>query len=304
MKNVVIFISLCIISIWDGGVSNAQLIVAHRGASFDAPENTRAAFHLAWAKSADAIEGDFYLTRDQKIVCSHDATTERVSGINLPVAQSTLAELQELDVGRWKDKKYAFERMPSLHDVLSLVPSDKSIFIEIKSGPDIVPFLQCALEELRISTRQAFIISFNEDVIRTVKKEIPRYKAYWLVSFSEDEQSGKWTPTVEEVIATAKKINADGVNLNANTEVVNAPFVDRCHRAGLSVHVWTVDNLEKAILLQKMGVDSITTNRPGQLRKGLFPPKASPSFSSSVSSPPSAPTASPIESQAEPIVVP
>ena len=78
-----------------------QLIVAHRGASHDAPENTLAAFRLAWEKDADAIEGDFYLTRDQQIVCLHDETTERTAPGQtcLQVAESTREQLRTLDVG-------------------------------------------------------------------------------------------------------------------------------------------------------------------------------------------------------------
>jgi len=302
MKYSVLPLSLCYFSVGSFAVSSAQSVVAHRGASFDAPENTRASFLLAWEKDADAIEGDFYLTRDQKIVCFHDATTERVSDVNFRVEQSTLAELQKLDVGTWKDKRFSDERMPSLSDVLALVPSDKNFFIEIKSGPEIVPFLPRILQESGIKIDRVFIISFNKKVIRAVKERMPEQQAYWLAAFRQDEQTGKWTPTVEEVIATAKKIGADGVDLHANTDVVNSIFVDRCHQAGLSVHVWTVDNLNKAFLLQKMGVDSITTNRPGHLRRGLFPQKPALPFPSSVLGPSSIPANS--EAQLVPATVP
>ena len=75
------------------------MIVAHRGASRDAPENTIPAFKLAWEQGADAIEGDFHLTKDGNIVCIHDGNTENVSNTNLVVRESTLAELRKLDVG-------------------------------------------------------------------------------------------------------------------------------------------------------------------------------------------------------------
>ena len=85
---------------------HAQLIVAHRGASHAAPENTSAAFELAWQQNADAIEADFRLSRDGQIVCIHDATTQRTAGVDRIVAQSTLAELKALDVGAWKDPQF------------------------------------------------------------------------------------------------------------------------------------------------------------------------------------------------------
>ena len=81
-------------------MNRGGVIVAHRGASFDAPENTLAAFRLAWQQGADAIEGDFYLSKDNQIVCIHDADTKRTAVVSRQVAESTLAELRELDVGR------------------------------------------------------------------------------------------------------------------------------------------------------------------------------------------------------------
>jgi len=310
MKHFAFCLSLCYFAAWNTPFSGAQWVVAHRGASQDAPENTLAAFRLAWEQDADAIEGDFLLTSDRQIVCFHDAGTKRLCGVKRLVAESTLAELQTLDVGSWKDKRFANEHMPNLSDVLALVPSDKKFFLEIKCGPEIVPFLPRILQESGIELERVFIISFNKNVIRAAKERMPEQQAYWLVTFHQDKQqeeqqdgqTRKWAPTVEEVIATAQEINADGVDLNANTDVVNAAFVDRCHQAGLSVHVWTVDDLEKAIKLQKMGVDSITTNRPGYLRRGLFPRKPALPSPSNVLFPSSIPANS--EAQVVPTTVP
>ncbi len=109
--------------------ADAQLIVAHRGASYDAPENTLAAFRLAWDQDADAIEGDFYVTKDQQIACIHDKTTKRVAPQQpeLSIANSTLKELQKLDVGSWKHPQYTAERIPTLKEVLATVPEGKQI---------------------------------------------------------------------------------------------------------------------------------------------------------------------------------
>ena len=110
------------------------LIVAHRGASFDAPENTLPAFELAWEQGADAIEGDFLLTKDKQIVCIHDHSTKRLADRDLEVKSSTLAELKSLDVGFWKDKKYKNTRIPTLAEVFATIPDGKKIFVEIKCG--------------------------------------------------------------------------------------------------------------------------------------------------------------------------
>src|SRR5512140_286258 len=78
------------------------LIIGHRGASRDAPENTLESFRLAWEQGADGIEADFRLTADGRIVCMHDETTGRTTGVNLNIADTALKELRRLDAGLWK----------------------------------------------------------------------------------------------------------------------------------------------------------------------------------------------------------
>ena len=120
--------------------SETPLIIAHRGASGTAPENTMEAFNLAWNLGADGIEGDFHLTHDGHIVAIHDADTGKVSGgkIKFFVKKVTLKELQSIDVGSWKDKKYSGIRIPTLEQVIDSVPDGKKFFIEIKCGTEIM----------------------------------------------------------------------------------------------------------------------------------------------------------------------
>ena len=115
------FFSLVALLMLSSASLAAPFLVAHRGASKDAPENTLPAFELAWKQGADAIEGDFYLTKDGKIVCFHDGDTKKITGKKLVVKDSTLAELQALDVGEWRGKKFAGTRMPTLEQVLATV---------------------------------------------------------------------------------------------------------------------------------------------------------------------------------------
>jgi glycerophosphoryl diester phosphodiesterase len=126
--------------------SAAPIIVAHRGASKLAPENTIAAFELAWDQGADAIEGDFLLTADGEIVCIHDKNTKRVAKSNFTVEDSTLNELLQLDVGAWMGNKWSETRIPTISQVFATIPSDKLIYIEIKCGSEIISKL---FEELR-----------------------------------------------------------------------------------------------------------------------------------------------------------
>ena len=92
-------------------------IIAHRGASADAPENTLAAFRLGWEQDADGIEGDFRLSADGRIVCIHDDDTQRVAGSRLVVSETSYNDLHALDVGRWKGEQWRGERIPSLAEV-------------------------------------------------------------------------------------------------------------------------------------------------------------------------------------------
>lgn len=94
------------------------LIIGHRGASRDAPENTLASFRLAWSHRADGIEADFRLAADGTIVCMHDATTGRTTGENLEIAAATAEELRCLDAGTWKGSAWSGAVVPTLDEVL------------------------------------------------------------------------------------------------------------------------------------------------------------------------------------------
>ena len=95
------------------------LIVAHRGSSQQAPENTLPAFRLAWQQGADAIEGDFLLTKDGKVVCIHDVSTKRLADKNLVVSKSNLKELRALDVGAWKNEIFKGTKIPTISEVFA-----------------------------------------------------------------------------------------------------------------------------------------------------------------------------------------
>lgn len=244
--------------------------VAHRGASHDAPENTLAAFHLAWQQNADAIEGDYYLTKDKQIVCLHDRSTQRIAGVELSVAQSTLAELRTLDVGSWKGPQFSKERIPTLGEVLATVPAGKKMLIEVKCGPEIVPFLKKQLADAEFPIHQTVVIAFDTQVISAVKKAMPQVKALWLTGYKRHKTTKKWTPTLPQILGTLNAINADGLDSHAHPSV-DAGFVKAIRKAGYEFHVWTVNTPDLARRMMNLGVDSITTNRPGFLRQALGP---------------------------------
>ena len=111
-------------------------IVAHRGASHEAPENTLAAFKRAWALGCEAVELDVRVTADNQVVVIHDATTLRIGGVDRRVADQTLAELQQIEIGEWKHIKYKGERIPTLAQALATMPAGRTLFVEIKTGKE------------------------------------------------------------------------------------------------------------------------------------------------------------------------
>lgn len=268
---VAIPISICAVMFFPS-IAYSQKIVAHRGASQDAPENTLASFRLAWEQGADAIEGDFYLTKDQQIVCLHDANTKRTAGVEQVVSTSSLVELRRLDVGRWKDARFQGETIPTLAEVLQTVSAGKQIFIEIKCGPEIVSFLAPVLKESGLRPEQTVVISFNEQVIAATRKQIPDIKAYWLVGLRQNKETNAFEPTIDVILKKAVELQATGIDIQANRDVVNANFIKRLRDEKLEVHTWTVNDVAIARHFQTLGVDSITTDRPAGLRAELRAP--------------------------------
>ena len=106
-----------------GKSKNTPLVYGHRGASGECPENTAAAFAEAWKQEADGIECDIHLTRDGELAVLHDPHTGRIAGRKLVVADMPWAGLRDLDVGSWKDPRFAAERIPLLRDVLDAMPA-------------------------------------------------------------------------------------------------------------------------------------------------------------------------------------
>ena len=253
----------------DSSMVLAQKVIAHRGASYDAPENTLAAFRLAWKQGADGIEGDFYLTEDGEIVCLHDPDTGRTGDRKLSVGQSTLEQLRTIDVGISKGEKFRGERIPTLAEVLAVVPAGKRIFIEVKCGPQILPALKRNLHQSHLLPEQIAIISFHRSVIEAVRKELPEMRAYWLYSMPAPNEA-KWTRfDPAPVLETLHEIGASGLDLGAEKGRVTKDEVAQLRSAGYEFHCWTVDDGPLAREYQTLGVDSITTNRPALMRKIL-----------------------------------
>lgn len=227
------------------------MIIAHRGISFDLPENSLSAFDASWAVGVDGIEGDFHLTRDGSIVCIHDDNTSRVCNKNLVICNSTLQELKELNL-QCEGKDHLNIKIPTLTEVLKIVPSGKKIFIEIKCGVEILSPLIKELSRSKINSNQVVIISFDSQVVKELKEMAPEYKALLLYSYKEGRE-------VSSLINEMFDIKADGIGTDNQ---LSKEFVEKVIISGLEYHSWTIDNADTANQLISWGSNSITTNEP------------------------------------------
>jgi len=241
-------------------------IIAHRGASFDAPENTLAAFRLGYEQGADAGELDIHLSQDGRIVVHHDADTGRTAGRKQPLATQTLAELRTLGVGqwgKWAGSTFA-EKIPQLAEVLALVPAGRRLFIEAKVGVEILPGLEQVIRASGLAPRQLPIITFDLETARAAKRRLPAHEVCWIVGYPAEGPA----PVVDDLIKQARAAGLDGLDLNFRFPI-DAAFVQKVHAAGLKLYTWTVDDPAVARAQVAAGVDGITTNRPGWLREQL-----------------------------------
>ncbi|HIF36528.1 MAG TPA: glycerophosphodiester phosphodiesterase [Candidatus Thioglobus sp.] len=234
------------------------MIIAHRGVSFDLPENSLPAFNISWNHAADGIEGDFHLTKDGAIVCIHDEDTGRVCKQNLIVRDSTLKELKALDLD-YKGTEYLQIKIPTLAEVLEILPDGKKIFIEVKCGSEIVKPLLGELSRSKLNSNDAVIISFDEEVIKEFKLIAPNYRSLLLYSY----EAGC---NINNLIDVMRNIKADG--LGTDNEL-SKTLVEQTINAGFEYHSWTIDSIHVAQKLINWGSSSITTNKPGHLIQQL-----------------------------------
>lgn len=248
---------------------NRPLVVAHRGASYAAPENTIMSFKLAFDEDADFIEGDFWLTRDKEIVCIHDLHTARVSNANFNVRKSTLAELKKIEI-YYRGNHLSDTYIPTLNEVLNIIPAGKGIFIEIKDDRD--EFVKVLFDKLNASGFQhdkIKIISFDPRILAAVKKHNASIKTYWLFSWFPLKKNCKTKYVLENFLTTVKTIKCDGINFNAACGI-NKNIVSELRKRDLDFCAYDVDDADVLFNLMEMGVDAVTTNYPKKIREQMI----------------------------------
>jgi glycerophosphoryl diester phosphodiesterase len=261
---------------------------AHQGGSFEAPSSTLAAIAHALERGATAMELDVHATKDQQIVVCHDESVDRTTNHRGEIAALTLAQLREMDNAYWwvhgaavspgldeheyvhrgkapNDDRYT---IVTLEQVVRAFP-DVLLNLDIKRGaPEVEPYEQLLADELRRLERTDSVIvaSFRDDAIQIFRSLAPEVATSAATGetaafyFSMREGS---TPVVPPVCAFQVPATYDELT------VVDEQFVETAHRAGVAVHVWTINEVDEMSRLLDLGVDGIISDTPTPLARLL-----------------------------------
>jgi len=228
------------------------MIIAHRGASSYAPENTLAAFDLALHMGVPQIELDVHSSSDGHIAVIHDDTVDRTTNGSGPVASKPLAELRALDAGSWFEARFAGERIPTFGEVLERYKGRVHIHTEIKGRMERLAQRTADLVRRYAMVDQVTITSFQIARLEEVRAYAPELPTGWLV----EEVSAT-------VITQARQLGLTQICPRANT--VTPELVRRLHAEGFVIRAWGVAD---EVLMRKVveaGADGMTVNFPDKL---------------------------------------
>jgi glycerophosphoryl diester phosphodiesterase len=257
-------------------------VIAHRGASAVAPENTLAAFRRALEMGAGFIETDLQLTRDARIVALHDDTLNRTTNGSGAVSAKTLEQVRQLDAGAWFGRRrrakgtpkgaagsFAGERVPTIEEVLALgLERDVGLYLESKvaghRGAEHV-----LVEALRAAggVRRSVVMSFDTGVLKQVRRLDPLIVTGYLYETGAGSTSSPRQRPPRGALARA--LDAGARQLLPRADRVTAKLVTEAHQNDLKVVVWTVNDPKEMRRVITAGVDGIITNRPDVLVKLL-----------------------------------
>jgi glycerophosphoryl diester phosphodiesterase len=240
-------------------------VIAHRGASGVAPENTMAAFRKAVELGAGFIETDLQLSRDVRLVALHDDTLERTTNGRGPVSSRTLEELRGLDAGTWfrtssdaETTRFAGERIPTIEDILTFGGQHEiGLLLEIKAtGPSgaehaVVGALRASGELAR-----SVVLSFTPGILKRVRQLEPLIMTGFLYS-----------DRLPAAIATAVDMGAR--QLLPRTDRITRELVAEAHAHDLKVVAWTANATDEMHKMISAGVDGIITDYPDRLLEVL-----------------------------------
>ena len=231
-------------------------VMAHRGSSAIAPENTLAAFRRAIADGADILETDLHLTRDQIFVCIHDATLDRTAGVPGIVAELTLAELKRIPVGCGRSEpEFQAERVPTLAELAEILPAHVALALELKTDrflePEVGRALQALVVERGIADRTV-VISFHLERVLAVKRVAPDMPGGFITA-------SRLTPNVPvELVGPYWPLL-----------IANPFYTWWAHQRGMLVAPLDAAPDRRLWLYRLLGCDAILTDNPGVTRRLL-----------------------------------
>lgn len=241
-------------------------IIAHRGASARAPENTLAAVRLAAELGADGVEVDVRLTRDCQLAVLHDTDTRRVAPNQavFTAKRRRLSELQSLDVGSWKDPKFSRERVPALGEVLAALGPTQEIFIELKSREydEILAKLDRLLTPQTpagFPASRVALMSFDGTLVRKFKKARPSWRVLLLLNKKPT------THVFGKILSEVRAKYIDGIGQNRTWTLTKEEY-DSLRTAEAILSVWTVDDPKEAARWRERGFNYLTSNHPEKMK--------------------------------------
>lgn len=237
------------------------MVIAHRGASAYAPENTLAAFRKAIELRADALELDVRQTKDSQLVVIHDASVHRTTDGEGEVREFAFSDLKKLDAGSWFDEQFRYERIPTLQEVIRLLDSSTTLIIEIKEGSGTHSGIEQQLvEQVRMNhiEKQVMFKSFHRDVLsrlRDLAPDVPLVYVYFVAI--------PWLNlTFDLGISIGDPFEVDAEYLQPHKMFLTKSFVQSAHEKGYKVIGWDVqsESVMKEMII--FGVDGIETDYP------------------------------------------
>jgi len=235
-------------------------ITAHRGSSFQAPENTMAAVMAAVEQMADRVEIDVQETKDGAVVLCHDTNLKRVAGVNKRVSDYTLEELKNLDVGTWFSGEFAGEPIPTLDEVMEYAKGKIDLNIEIKNlgNGSSLPEKVLKLVQEYDMMEQCIITSTNRNYLKALKEMEPGIRTGYIISAA---YGNYFTDEFVDIISI-------------RSSFVTKRMVEAAHEHGKAVHAWTVNGKVEMERLKQLGVDDIITDRPLLAREIFYEEEA------------------------------
>nr|WP_269205004.1 glycerophosphodiester phosphodiesterase family protein [Motilibacter aurantiacus] len=232
-------------------------VIAHRGDSYNAPENTLAAFESAIRNGADWVEIDVQTTRDGVPVVMHDNTVDRTTAGTGDISTLTAAQVAQLEAGSWfSAAAYPGQKVPTLTDVLDQMRGRASkLLLEVK-GPETQAEVERVVAAIksRGQTSEVLLQSFDVNVLRHARAADPDLRLGLLRSSLDADP-----------VALSKELGLTAYNPSWDALKSRPGIVASLHEAGIAVMVWTVDDTTSWEQLRVLGVDGIITNKAGQL---------------------------------------